>query len=116
VNHHQLFDHLIERGFILSIEGTGLGVAPVDKLTIELKKLIIEHKTGLLSCLSKKTNTLKFDELMKRIETLRGIFYDDEDAVFARRWLQSGHDATELETLITDAEKQVSQSRKPQTI
>jgi hypothetical protein len=60
-------------------------------------------------------NTLKVDQLSQRIENLRGNFYDDEDIVFALRWLASCSDTTELEKLIVDAENQISQLKNNQT-
>jgi TubC N-terminal docking domain len=110
------------KGFVISLKNEALVISPKGLLTDSIRSMIRQHKPEIVLLLEDQqkrpslTNTLKADQLLKRIEALHGVFYDNEDLVFARRWLLSGNDADELETLISDAEKQVSQSKKLHTI
>jgi TubC N-terminal docking domain len=110
------------RGFAISLRNESILISPKELLTDSIRSMIRQHKSEIVLLLEDQqkrpslTNTLKADQLLERIEALHGIFYDDEDLVFVRRWLKSGQDASELETLIIDAERQVANLKTPQTI
>jgi hypothetical protein len=107
----QFLHNLQSQGFSIQLQTDHLLVSPKEKITDSIRDTIRQHKPELISLLTKqpsKTNTLKADQLTKRIEALKGVFYDDEDVVFARRWLSSGENSNELETLIGDAETQIA--------
>jgi hypothetical protein len=115
----QVLQNLQSQGFSIQLQNDSLLVSPREKITDSIRDTIREHKPELIKILTKRpsrTNTLKVDQLTKRIESLKGVFYDDEDLVFAMRWLLSGNDSSELETLILAAEFQIFTNKKPQTI
>jgi antitoxin component of MazEF toxin-antitoxin module len=107
----QLLKNLGDQGFNIELQNNSLLVSPKWRITESIRVTIREHKFELIQLLAEKpmrTNTQKVDQLAQRVNALQGQFYDQEDVVFAMRWLASGNDAGELEALIIDAEIQIS--------